>query len=42
MAAVLPNEIGTVSDDPMIVDLLSPDLMCVSSVPASGGCIGIL
>ena len=42
MAMVLPDAIGTVSDNPTIVDLLSPDLMCVSSVPASGGCIAIL
>ena len=42
MAMVLSDEIGRVSDDPTIVDLLSPDLMCVSSVPASDGCIGIL
>ena len=42
MATVLPDEIGRVSDDPMIVDLLSPNLMCASSVPAPGGSISIL
>ena len=42
MATVLPDEIGTVSDDPMIVNLLSPNLMCASSVPVPGGSIGIL
>ena len=42
MAAVLPDEIGTVSEDPTIVDLLSSDLMCASSVPVFVGCIGIL
>ena len=42
MVMVLPDKIGRVCDDPMIVDLLSPNVMCVSSVPAPGQSISIL
>ena len=36
VATILPDEIGTISDDPAIVDLLSPNLMSVASVATSG------
>jgi hypothetical protein len=42
MATILPDEIGTVSDDPTIVNLLSSNLMCMSSVLTPGRSIGIL
>ena len=35
VAAVLVDEIGTVGNNPLIVDLLSSDLMCLASVTTS-------
>jgi hypothetical protein len=42
MAVILPDEVGTESDDPAIVNLLSLNVMCVASVPTPGRGIGIL
>ena len=36
VATILPDEIGTISDNPAIVNLLSPNLMSVASVAMSG------
>ena len=36
VATIFPDEIGTISDDPAIVNLLSLDLMSVASVTTSG------
>jgi hypothetical protein len=42
VAAVLPQEIGIVSDDPAIVHLLSFEQKSLASVTTSAACIGIL
>ena len=42
VAMVLPDEIGTVSDHPAIVDLLSSNVMCLPTVSVPGGSIVIL
>jgi hypothetical protein len=36
VAIVLPDEVGTVSDDPAIVNLLSTNTMCLTSVTMPG------
>ena len=36
VATIFQDEIGTISDDPAIVDLLSPNLRSVASVATSG------
>jgi len=35
VAALLVDEICAVGDNPLIIDLLSPDLMCLASVTTS-------